>query len=670
MGDRRYYYLKPKSSPRRVDFDNTSDAPQSGDSKLVLRGVHIGSNSQIMDMSFDSGAVEQGITIWWFVRLFLVVLLALVLYIGGGLIYQGAENIKGNITDIAARGVDKLEAAATAITQRDLQTAKTDFIAAENLFESAQSDILSLGQTNLYLSGLASNDSRIVAGQKLIDSGVNLAQAGQMFIDTMTPIVQYLDGVGSNEVKIQDFAVHVSTLLAGSASDIDRALAKVNKATQLLTSVPPELLDPSYSEAIVSAQTKTADLQNLLTAASTFAKELPDVLGMNNPRRYLLLNQNDLELRPTGGFMGSVTIVELYRGQFTDVFVDDAYRIDGQIVGPDASEKVFPNANFDPDFVTAANYIEKLYEEGGGGSVDGVIAVNTHVISNILNIVGDIYLPQRNLTITPAHFAQIVHQEIDGAVDSQNPKQILSELLPIMMSRLTSLNGGQLQQLGSVLLAEIKSKNLLIESNDRKLQPLLEEINWSGQLYPTSKNQDFIMVVRANMGARKSSGNIVEEIDHVANINLAGEITDNLQLTYTHVGSGEYPDGVNHDFIRVYVPQGATLNTISGIDEDTQVTTESAHDKTVFAFWVTTNPGESRQVVINYQLPFTLSSAPGLYDLYFQKQPGANTTMLTSTAKLSPALQIAGSDDQKIKRLYDGGFTSDMKFRVDYIQVS
>ncbi len=671
MGDRStYYYLKPKSSPRGVVSDVVLDSPKIEDDKPILRGIHIGGSGQVMDMSFENGVVSKGVSLWWFVRLLIIVLLALVLYVGGGLIYQGAENIKGNITDIAARGVSKLEVAAVAITQRDLETAKTNFIAAENLFSSVQKDILSLGQTNLYLSGLASSDSRIVAGQKLIDSGLSLAQAGQIFISTMTPVIQYLDGASGGEINVQDFAVRLSTILTASTPDIERALAKVNRATELLTSVSPELLDSGYKDAVVNAQTKTGDLQNLLTAASTFAKELPDVLGMNSPRRYLLLNQNDSELRPTGGFMGSVTVVELYRGQVSDVFVDDSYRIDGQIVGPNATEKVFPNANFDPDFVTAASHIEKLYEEGGGGSVDGVIAINTHVISNILNIIGDIYLPERELTVTPSEFAQIVHREIDNEADTSSPKKVLSELLPIMMGRLTSLNGDQLTQLGKALVAEIKSKNLILKSNNQELQPLMEEINWSGQLRLTDENQDFVMVVRANMGARKSSSSIVEEIDHIANINLTGGVTDNLQLAYTHVGSDEYPDGVNHEFIRVYVPQGSILNTISGIDEDTQVTTETAHDKTVFAFWVTTNPGESRQVAINYRLPFLLSSTPGSYSLYFQKQPGANATRLTSTLKLSPALMIAGSDDQKIKRLYDDKLASDIELGVEYTQVT
>ena len=667
MGDsKKYYYLKPKSvgskTARRVDLIEQQSRPQA-------RGIYLGGGGEVVNMDFDTAVVSSsGLTIWWFVRLFVVVLIALLLYIGGGLIYQGATNIQANITDVTARGVSKLEAAAQAITQRDMQTAKTNFIAAENLFANAQKDILSLGQTNLYLSGLASSDSKIVAGQKLIDSGINLVRAGQLFINTMTPIVQYIDSTSTGQVNVQDFIIRLASLLSDSVPDMDRALARVNKANQLLTSVPPELLDAGYREAVVDAQAKTADLQSLLAAASTFTKELPDVLGMNNPRRYMILNQNDSELRPTGGFMGSVTILELYQGKITDVFVDDAYRIDGQIVGPTSSEKVFPNANFDPDFVATAAKLEDLYEEGGGGSVDGVIAINTQVIGNILTVVGDIYLPTRGITVASANFAQIVHQEIDDEAGTDTPKQVLNELLPVMMDRLMHLSKQQVEQLGAVLMAEIRSKNLLIKSNNRNLQPLIEDINWAGQIHATSADEDFLMVVRANMGARKSSPSIIEEIDHLVNINLSGEATANLQLTYTHVGTDEYPDGTNQEFIRVYVPEGSILQTISGINEDTQVTTEAAHNKTIFAFWVTTEPGQSRQVVINYSLPLSLSG--GRYSLYIQKQPGANATRLTSTLKLSPALQMAGSDDQKIKRLYDDRLASDLKLGVDYIQVT
>src|SRR3990167_4553646 len=48
-------------------------------------------------------------------------------------------------------------------------------------------------------------------------------------------------------------------------------------------------------------------------------------------KRYLILLQNQMELRPTGGFLGSYAVAKIKNGKLVDVSVQDIYEPDGRV---------------------------------------------------------------------------------------------------------------------------------------------------------------------------------------------------------------------------------------------------------------------------------------------------------------------------------------------------
>ncbi len=652
----KYYNVKPKAKVRLYYGRPQASDPEPKHSE---RG-------QILDLAFlhtRSSVVARPAShvatnaMSWLVITGLT-LFAVLAYIGGVFAYQNVLQIKKDTISTVNRGVGRIEAAAQAVALKNLPEAKTNLIAAENLFASAQKDILSLGQTNLYMSGLAGDQFRIIAGQKLIDAGLNLAQGGQLLVSATEPVMKYLDTSNptANQTT-QDFLPQAIQILGASSGTLEKALSKIAKADDLLQSIEPTALGTEYSTILNVAQGKARTLHDLIAMGTTVAKQLPRALGNPNPRTYLILNQNDTELRPTGGFMGSVAIATIHRGKITDFYVDDTYRIDGQLAGSQTGEKVIPNANFDPDFPSSAKHIANLYEEAGGGTPDGVIAINTQVMSAIMQVIGDIKLPERNLTITADNFAHVVYGEVQKVEKTTNPKAILGELSPILMQRIMSLGKDDLNKLAPLLLDQINEKNIMLYTRNADLQKIVSQMNWSGQLKETLPKQDFLMVARANMGGVKSSYNITDTIEQQININTSGEITEKLILTYAHTGTGKSPDGINKDYVRVYLPKGTIMKNIIGYDISKKIVTEPAHNKTFFGFYVITNPGETKIVTLDYQLPFTLELAKGeRYSLYIQKQAGTTNTSLTSILK-TPSATLSSGD---LKELFKGKFVSDL----------
>ena len=208
------------------------------------------------------------------------------------------------------------------IAEQDFTAANDNFKAAENLFSSAQQQILELGQTNLYLSGLGGSNFQLIAGQKLIDAGLNLSQSGQLLLSAVGPAKEYLGQVNTGSGNSKDYPKLIAELLTKESTTIDEALARVTKANALLMSLDERNLDADYAKALVDAKTKTADLQTLVEVLATVAKEVPRALGFNSPKIITVLNQNNNELRPTGGFIGSIATVKLYKGEIQDVKVD------------------------------------------------------------------------------------------------------------------------------------------------------------------------------------------------------------------------------------------------------------------------------------------------------------------------------------------------------------
>ena len=112
-------------------------------------------------------------------------------------------------------------------------------------------------------------------------------------------------------------------------------------------------------------------------------------------RRYLLLLQNNMELRPGGGFLGQYAIVKIKNGDVTSLLIEDAnlldQRISAKVAPPYPFKRMmqlkkwkFRDSNFSADFPTnveKAKYFYKL--SGGNNEFDGVIAVNAGVLNHV-----------------------------------------------------------------------------------------------------------------------------------------------------------------------------------------------------------------------------------------------------------------------------------------------
>lgn len=357
-------------------------------------------------------------------------------------------------------------------------------------------------------------------------------------------------------------------------------------------------------------------------------------LGLNG--KYLVLFLNNTELRPAGGFIGSFAEVELKNGQVKNWYFDsNIYKRDKKftaswcIPSPPEAQKIWPggclnmaNSNFSPDFQEAATNTEWFYRQEGGNSVNGVIAIDTTLFTDLLKLIGPISMPAYNLTLTPENFVKETQYYVekkywenpDNRVINE-PKTILKDAMPIVLERLK--NPKLTCALLTILNKNLSEKHLLFSLKDSTLSKIVERNNWNGRVKQTEG--DYLYINNANLGGLKSSLNVKQEITLKTQVQKNGTILNTLTIIRTHQGDGAWPDSTNQNYTKVLVPKGSLLKSKQGIEE---VNYQEELGKSVFGFWTTVAPGETKTFQISYLLPFKFEKEKE-YTLLVQKQPGS-----------------------------------------------
>src|SRR5574340_1269627 len=125
----------------------------------------------------------------------------------------------------------------------------------------------------------------------------------------------------------------------------------------------------------------------------------------------MVLFQTNMELRPTGGFIGSFGLLTFDNGRMSELNVSDVYSADGQLKGhidPPApihdylgeANWWFRDSNWDPDFPTSAKRAEWFLDKEIDQKVDGVFAIDLGLIKDALRLTGPIFLADYNMDVT------------------------------------------------------------------------------------------------------------------------------------------------------------------------------------------------------------------------------------------------------------------------------
>lgn len=499
------------------------------------------------------------------------------------------------------------------------------------------------------------------------DGNHGLKAAGEMFsaasiaVDAIAPYADVIglkglyttgDGVKTTQDRI---TVLINTL--------DKIKPQISQISTHLTAARTEIdqIDPRRYPArfkLATAITLLDQSSNLISEAQPLLDAAPYMLGIDKPRQYLMIFQNDAELRPTGGFMTAYTILSVDKGKISTELSGDIYSLDAQlpnrIPAPAPILKYLPNVpywnlrdqNLSPDFKVSMDTFLSNYNKTKSPKVDGIIAVDTQVLVNLLKVLGPLNVPNFGTytadTDKRCNCPQVFY-ELELFADVEGPvvwdtvtgqivyqpknygdrKAFIGPMMYAMLTKIMSQPQSKLGELFNAFMATLQSKDILFYYPDPKIQAAVESFNLAGRVRAT--DNDYLMIVDTNFAGAKTNAWVTYAADHQVKISEDGTVTKTLTLTYKNPQAYfEDPktklklNGIFRDWLRVYVPQGSKLVEAKGF-ETGQATNEDL-GKTVFEGFFTLTPLNVKTITISYQLPFKVKSP---YQLLIQKQPGA-----------------------------------------------
>lgn len=589
-----------------------------------------------------------------------LLLLVLTLFSFGALFYfKNKLGVKNNVVQKGTEGYKNLIIAKDAFADFNFEEARKQFAFAASNFNIAKNDLDGLSSSVLGLADIFSG--RLGSAEKLNEAAELLSLTGEDLSETLSKLNNINFFTFLSEEPEQNSIEYLESLKSSLLS----ADGNILKAYRLLLDVNVEVLPEDKRETFSEFMNRIPQLRDFIEETANYTEILMKVLGKEGRMRYVVLFQNTSELRATGGFPGTYAVIEFENGKMEKFFVNDIYNADGHlkenIIPPKPLQKITPgwgmrDANWWPDFRQSAEKISEFYYKIEKQKVDGVIALNSDFILNLLGVVDPVELKSYNLVLTEKNFLSSIQNEVEYGANREQPKTILYEFTPLFLEKLRSVEKNKWMDIFELLQESVEDKNLLAYFKEPEIQKFAFENGFAGEV--KSHIGDYLMVVYSNIMGSKTDFVIDNLIDLNLNKNIQDDsIVHELKISRTHNGGDKkygFYNKRNPSYVRVYVPLGVDFVSIKGndglkvnplinyynssfrpdpdirfIEENTNHNQSLNLDifedagKTVFGFWLITEPKQKKTVTLKYKVPLGLNDEK--INLYIQKQPGAKT---------------------------------------------
>lgn len=425
----------------------------------------------------------------------------------------------------------------------------------------------------------------------------------------------------------------------------------------------------------------------------TILNYLDEILGKDKEKKYLILFQNNMELRPGGGFIGSFGILRFANYHLKELTILDVYDADGQLkahIEPPEPIKKYLNqphwflrdSNFSPDFkenfYQAEFFLEKEMNLVG---FDGGIAITTTAIKNILEAFGEIYLPDYQEMINKDNFylKTQLYAEKDFFPGSTQKKIFLSSLVNALLINLEE--GVSYRKLIQGFKKSIDEKQIVIFFKNENLDNQFIGFGWGGRLVvPQCINEniycltDVFFPIDANLGVNKANFFINRLINLKISIKTDGTIENFAEVIFKNEASMEsFPGGTYKNYFQIYLPSNIDIKAV--YKDNTRINNwdgQTEKNFKVIGLFFETPPQKSTRIKINYQIKKKILKGKNLYQLIVQKQIGSANNDFVLDIYLPKNIYIVNQNFSALAKdnhlVYNTTLSNDKIFFIELIK--
>jgi len=532
---------------------------------------------------------------------------------------------------------------------------------------------------------------------RLLELGVQLSAAGDEAFQAVSPLLPaILEDRDSGQILKLLSQLHdadAQLLAAQVALARARAARQQIQAERLSTQVHDLVL--GKIDPLLLSLEGSFPVDDILL----MARLSPRLLGAvgNGPQTYLILLQNEDELRPTGGFLTAVGILELQNGEIVNLTFEDSYLVD-DLSKPyprapwqldeymRADILLLRDANWFTNFPTTVEWAKFLYGYSRPASIDGVIAIDQHVLVEVLRIVGPVKVAGEDELITAENvlaYMRLAEEPAPKGVDRStwDRKQFIDRMAAPLVERLLAGDGYSSTDLVRKVLRWIEEKHILLQSDDPEMKVLLAGRGWDGSVQPAPKS-DFLMIVDTSIGFNKTHALIENSLIYEIDLRDRSHPLAHLRVTYVNNAQGEStciqrPANTGAErqiyeindcywtYLRIYVPSETDLiaSTPRAVPADRTLLGEPVPARTdrlgnedipgveVFGTLVVVPMDETLSTDFHLGLPANViqqvsQDGSWSYHLTVQKQPGTIAVPITLSFLLPQGMEVISASHE------------------------
>ncbi|MET0725308.1 MAG: DUF4012 domain-containing protein, partial [Leifsonia sp.] len=451
----------------------------------------------------------------------------------------------------------------------------------------------------------------VVAGRQLQQ---HAAEAASLTSDPVWRAVEVVPWVGPNFTVVRELAASVDTVAQGaveplaalagsialsdfqpvggainlqplvdSRSDLALADHTLQTAYDDLRGVADLDVVGSLAAARSSYSTQLADATAAVSALDRAVQIVPVMLGADGPRNYLLLFQNNAELRSSGGIPGALALIHTDAGAFAmteqassshfphfDSPVIDLPGDVREIWGDDTAEYI-QDIGYTPQFPLTGQIAREMWKRQFGTEVQSVVAVDPVTLSYLLRATGPIAISTGD-QLTSENAVQYLLSDVYARYPVSQQDAIFAEVASTMFA---SLAGGSAdpQALVEAFAQAGTERRILVWNADVEEQAVLAGTTIAGGLpESTDAEQAFGVYLNDMTGSKMDpyldvqfgAATVTCRNDGLPNYEIVVKLTNTAPAdaatslpTYV-TGGGEYgtPPGSIRTSVHVYSAQG------------------------------------------------------------------------------------------------------------------
>jgi hypothetical protein len=424
--------------------------------------------------------------------------------------------------------------------------------------------------------------------------------------------------------------------------------------------------DPEQQNQIKQVKQNLTDYRKKIAVQQQFNPLLSQLLAIEGEKLYLVVLQDNQEIRSTGGFVQAAALITVQDGQIVNTQVMSASHIDqkvkAQLPAPPELKTLlgedvlhFRDVNWDPNFPSTAKKIAWFVKEATGREIDGVMMINYYLVQDLLQDWGSVVVRGYQEELTSSNLFEKLKYYASEEKQQVSKQTFHTQILNSVLNKFKKSSPGELQAAMYSINQSFNSSQALLSVFKPEVKTILKDLNWAGLIVSPNCPSQFQQVgqcfvdtfyqVESNVGVNKVNPYISRTSEHLISIEDGQPINHQRKIVLRNEARSQiWPLGTYKVYLRFYLTPEVNLHQV--VVDGTKIADENLvnyldYNRKVVGLLIKVPPGKEKELVLDYSTPTQISSNQA-YLFFDQQQPGVKTDeqkiVIDNQSSLTPKL--------------------------------